>query len=54
MELSEPALIRKGKIVAWNERIIITPFEFDGNPIVRNNPTNDDFIDIPVVRKNIS
>lgn len=51
MELSEPTSIRKGKVVAWNERIIIDSFKFDKEPINIPLIDNNDTIDIPVLRK---
>lgn len=50
MELSKPALIKKGKIVAWEKRIILNPFNLNNPPIIEI-PTVEDDINIPIIRK---
>ena len=50
MELSKPSLIKKGKIVAWEKRIIIKPFDLNNPPTISVTIVEDD-IDIPVIRK---
>lgn len=53
MELSKPASIIKGRIVAWEERIIIRPYIFENISLNFEEPENEDYIDIPVIRKQI-
>ncbi len=53
MELSKPASIIRGRIVAWAERIIIKPYEFENIALNTEEPIDEDFIDIPVIRKQI-
>ena len=53
MELSKPASIIRGRIVAWEERIIIKPYEFENIALNTEEPVDEDFIDIPVIRKQI-
>lgn len=50
MELSKPLLIKKGKIVAWEKRIIIKSFNLNNPPSI-SIPIVEDDIDIPVTRK---
>lgn len=51
LELSKPASINKGKIVAWEERIIINPYDFGSTPFEQEKETEEDCIDIPILRK---
>lgn len=52
LELSKPSFIRKGKITAWSERIILDTVEFDKVNLTTNNDMEpEDEIDIPVLRK---
>lgn len=50
VELSKPSFISKGIIKAWDERIIMSPFDFNSTNIIPALPTIEDEIDIPIMR----
>ena len=52
MELSKPSLIdKKGKIKAWNERLILPTQSLNDIEIVIPENVNEEKIDIPIIRK---